>query len=288
MKDAAPSRIAVLGAGYVGQALTTRLVEAGHRVLATTTTPAKVPELSSHGADAVCFDFGTPGDVTFDVDAIVHLAPPARDGSAAAEAKVIADRCTDRVRAFVYGSTTGAFGDHGDAWIDEATPSGALGARGQRRLDTEHALADAGLPLRVVRIAGIYGPHRTLLRALERDSFVLFEGGPHTSRTHVDDLVSLLVGMLAPDAPSLAIACDEEPAPTLDVARYTCALLDRPMPDFVSLDEAKEQLSPAALEMRMGGRRCRSTVRAAVMGALAHPTYREGVRASLRAEGLIE
>ncbi len=283
-----PARIAVLGAGYVGEALVARLVEGGHEVVATTTTPDKLARLEALGAEATLYSTGATDDGTFDVDAVIHLAPPPREGSVADEARRLRAHCSSRVRTYLYGSTTGAFGEHGDAWIDEATPPGPLGARGQRRLDTERALADAGLPLRVVRIAGIYGPGRTLLRSMERPSFVLFEGGPPTSRIHVDDLVSLLIGMLAPSAPPLAIACDDEPATTLEVARYTCALVNRAVPEVLDLEAATAVMSEAALEMRMGGRRCRSNVRAEVMGALAHPTYREGVRASLVAEGVID
>lgn len=280
-------KVAVIGAGYVGEPLVARWVEAGVSVVATTTTPAKRGRLEALGAQVVELSTEAPSDVRFDVDAVVHLAPPPRAQSAAAEARFLRGACTERVRTYLYGSTTGVFGEHGDTWIDESTPPGRLGARGQRRLDTEHALADAGLPLSVVRIAGIYGPGRTLLASMARDGFVLFEGGPPTSRVHVDDLVSLIVGMVAPGAPKLAIACDDEPATTLEVARYTCGLVGQPMPEVLELEAAKARLSPAALEMRMGGRRCRSNVRAAVMGPLAHPTYREGVRASLVAEGII-
>ena len=91
--------------------------------------------------------------------------------------------------------------------------------------------------------------------------------------------------MSEPGAPPLAIGCDEEPAETIEVARYTCALLKKKLPDPVSIEDAKRVLSPAALEMRLGGRRCRSLVREKLIGALEYPTYREGVRASLVAEG---
>ena len=192
------------------------------------------------------------------------------------------------LQTFVYGSTTGAFGAiEGDPWIDEDTPSGRLGERGQRRLAYEEGLRAFVDPLKVVRIAGIYGPGRTIWAALQRPNFVLFEGGPPTSRTHVEDLAALLQAMGDPSAPSLAVACDEAPAPTLEVARFACALLKVPCPEPLSLDEARQQLSPAALEMRMGGRRCRSKVRPALVGPLRYPTYKTGLAAALRAEGLL-
>lgn len=283
-------KIVVLGCGYVGRVLARRLVGQERTVRATTTTQAKIDELRALGAEPFLLETDDPASLAaalHDADGVVHLAPPSED--VAGEVERIAAACGDGLQVYLYGSTTGAFGQPvaDGEWIDESTPTHDPGDRGRRRFDYERALEGAGLPLRTVRIAGIYGPDRTLSRSLDREGFVLFEGGPPTSRTHVDDLATLLLAMLEPGAPPLAIACDDEPAPTLEVARYTCELLGRPLPPVRSLDEARAQLSPAALEMRLGGRRCRSIVREGLVGALAYPTYREGVRASLRAEGRI-
>jgi hypothetical protein len=91
--------------------------------------------------------------------------------------------------------------------------------------------------------------------------------------------------MIGHEAPALAIACDDLPATTLDVARYTCELLGKAPPPPVAIEDARRVMSKAALEMRLGGHRCRSLVRESLIGPLLHPTYREGVRASLEAEG---
>lgn len=259
---------------------------------ATTTTPSKLAPLAALGADAMLLRLDASDDdleqAFRDADAIVHLAPPVASEQPAMIAARI-EAAAPRVRAFVYGSTTAVFGAHDDpdAWVDESTPSRDPPARGVARLSWERALAGVDLPLRVVRIAGIYGPERTLREGLERRSLVLFHGGPVTSRIHVDDLVRLIEAMMGEGAPPLAVACDEAPAPTLDVARYTAELLGVPLPDVVTLEEAKAKLSPVGLEMRLGGHRCRSVVRESLIGKLAHPTFREGVRASLAAEGAL-
>ncbi|MEO1337514.1 MAG: hypothetical protein AAFV29_17855, partial [Myxococcota bacterium] len=205
------------------------------------------------------------------------------------EIDVLKGALPDDLDAVVYGSTTGAFGQHeGSPWIDEDTPSRDLGARGRRRYDYERALATFVKPLKVVRIAGIYGPRRTIWAAMKRPNFLLFEGGPPTSRIHVDDLATLLMAMGAPKAPSLAIACDEAPTPTLQVAQFTCALMRAPAPEALTLDAAKAQLSASALEMRMGGRRCRSKIRPGLIGELKYPTYKTGIPAALLAEGILK
>jgi nucleoside-diphosphate-sugar epimerase len=190
------------------------------------------------------------------------------------------------VKAYVYGSTTSVFGDHGDAWVDEASEVRADSERARDRLDYEQALADAGFPLRVVRIAGIYGPGRTMREQIERDAMILFRGQPPTSRIHVEDLSRIFEAMIQPDAPRLIVACDDLPATTTEVAEYTCSLLGRTPPAPIELEDAKRVLSPLALEMRLGGHRCRSLFRSKLIGKLQYPSYREGVRASLEAEGV--
>lgn len=281
-------RIAIVGCGYTGQFLARRLVERGNPVRATTTSETRLSQLAALGVEPTLLRTDRPETLAAglkDAEAVVHLAPPDADPDPKEVAALFARHASPSLRVFVYGSTTGVFGDHGDAWVDEDTPPRDPHTRGARRLATENALRDAGLPLKVVRIAGIYGPGRTLRSAIHRDALVLVEGAPPTSRIHVEDLARILEAMLRPEAPPLAIACDEEPAPTIDVARYTCALIGKEAPAPITLEEAKRVLSSTAQEMRLGGHRCRSKVRAGLIGALSYPTYREGVKASLEMEG---
>jgi nucleoside-diphosphate-sugar epimerase len=286
------ARVVIFGCGYAGRALARRLIAKGEDVGSTTTSDSKITALRALGTEPVFLDPDRPETYHRALEkarAVVHLAPPPTRESISVEVDRIARSLGNQIEAYVYGSTTGAFGAPGDAdaWVDESTPPLSPQEKGQARLDYERALMNAGVPLKVVRIAGIYGPGRTLRESLSKESLILFEGGPPTSRIHVEDLARLLDAMSVAKAPPLAVACDELPAPTLDVARYTCELLGIELPAPVALEDAKRVLSPAAIEMRLGGRRCRSLVREKLIGALAFPTYREGVKASLIAEGAL-
>ena len=284
------NKIAIIGCGYSGRVLARRLVTGGVSVRATTTSETRLASLSAMGAEAVVLR-NDEGDAAIarglaDTHAVVYLAPPKDDDDFDAIATSIANACPSSVRSFVYGSSTGVYG-HGHEWVDESTPVEPVHDRGKRRVLMETALAKAGLPLKILRIAGIYGPGRTLRASIERDSLILFDGAPKTSRIHVDDLARLLEAMTDPGAPDLVLACDDEPTPTLDVARYTCRLLGRTAPEPINVEDAKRIMSPTALEFRLGGHQCRSTERPKLLSALLYPTYREGVRASLEAEGAL-
>lgn len=285
-------KIVILGCGYAGRALTRRLIERGDPVRATTTTEANLGALAALGAEPIHLRIEEPA--TFfrafeDAEVIVHLAPPIKNTDTRALVNRIKAAANSGLRAYVYGSTTGVFGAGPDreAWIDESSEPGELTERAKDRLEYERALADAGFPLRVLRIAGIYGPGRTLREPIDRGALVLFQGGPMTSRIHVADLARMLEGATGPDWPRMMIACDELPAPTTDVARYTCGLLNRSAPEPISIEDARRVLSPLAMEMRLGGHRCRSLFRERLIGKLDYPTYKEGVRAALIAEGAL-
>lgn len=284
------AKVAILGCGYTGRALIPPLGAAGHEVVATTTQSAHAPQIEALGAEVRVARLEDPAALRAALAGatrVIHLAPPDREAAPAAQVEALARVLPGGLQAYVYGSTTGAFGRPAgpEAWIDETTPPRNVTGWGKARLEYEHALAAHGVPLRVVRIAGIYGPGRTLKDSLQ-SGMLLFEGGPPTSRIHVRDLARLLAAAVEDHAPPLILACDERPAPTLEVARYTAELCGIALPDVLSLEEARARLSGPALEMRLGGRRCRSVVREALIGALEFPSYVEGVKASLQEEGV--
>ena len=286
-------KIAIIGCGYAGRVLAHRMIEQGRSVRTTTTTGSKLSALAAMGAEPVLMDAADSVDALADgmdgARAVVYLAPPI-DGVSPDELAVkLADACPADLETFVYGSTTSVFGKQPDpeAWVDETTAPCDPAARGRRRWAMEQALQRVGLPLKIVRIAAIYGPGRTLRSAIERGSLLVVEGAPPTSRIHVEDLATILGAMTDPYAPKLCIATDDLPATTLEVARYTSALLGAKAPTPISIDDAKRVMSESAMETRLSGHRCRSHAREELIGDLTYPTYREGVLASLQAVGAL-
>ncbi|MEL7371097.1 MAG: NAD-dependent epimerase/dehydratase family protein [Myxococcota bacterium] len=173
---------AILGCGYTGKVLARRLIDAGWRVRGTTTREDGVERIKQVGAEPVVArldDIDSVHEAVEGAQVVFHLAPPPTDGQLEPEIDVLKGALPDDLDAFVYGSTTGAFGQHeGSPWIDEDTPSRDLGARGRRRYDYERALATFVKPLKVVRIAGIYGPGRGPLGRDEAAQLSVVRGRP--------------------------------------------------------------------------------------------------------------
>ena len=288
-------RIAVLGAGYTGAPLVRMLAASGHHVVAIARRcpvlglPAELESRVTAGA-ASTHQARELGALLEGAHRIVHLAPPPRDEAPEEDAERFASVVPSTCERVIYGSTTGVFRrpEDPEQWVDEEAPADPTGSLGQARLRYEETLfRRLSVPVHIVRIAGIYGPHRTLAKKLREGSLVLFEDGPITSRIHRADLVRILAAMVAEAAspPPLVVATDEAPAPTLDVARHTAQLLGLPLPRVLSRDEALSRLTPLARELRTGGKRCRSLRRHDLIGPLRWPTFREGVRAALHEDG---
>lgn len=183
-----------------------------------------------------------------------------------------------------YLSTTGVYGDHQGAWVDEDTPPGPVGARGQRRVNAEAAWAELALehdlPLHYFRLAGIYGPGRNQLRSLKNGTARRIDKpGQVFSRIHVDDIAQVLLASINRPNPGRAYTvCDDEPAPPQDVVAFAAGLMHTTPPPLLPFDDVV--LSPMARSFYGENKRLRNRRMVDELGvALIYPTYREGLRA---------
>jgi len=183
-----------------------------------------------------------------------------------------------------YLSTTNIYGDRQGAWVDESSAPAPSGERGRWRAAAEagwQALARAsGLPLHIFRLAGIYGPGRSVLDALRAATARrIVKPGQVFSRIHVADLAAVLrASMARPNPGAVYNVCDDEAAPPQDVVAFAAGLLGivpPPLEDF-----ALAHLSPMAKSFyddnkRVANRRIKEELGV----ALRYPTYREGLAA---------
>jgi len=190
----------------------------------------------------------------------------------------------------VYLSTIGVYGDTGGAWIDEDAPPAATAPRGRARIAAEEgwrALGrEAGRPVAVLRLGGIYGPGRNALidvadgsaRCIERE-------GQMFNRIHVDDIAGTIRASVAQATDVTVNVVDDEPAPACAPVRFAAGLLGRPAPAAVPFEEAAATMSAMARSFWADNRRVRNArLHALLGGGLIYPTYREGL-AALFAQG---
>src|SRR5260370_2878333 len=102
-----------------------------------------------------------------EVDTALVSVPPDQNGDLVLRACGDVLAHAQRLRAIVYLSTIGVYGDCGGAWVDEATPPLPGAARSRERLAAEQAWLDFGarqnIAVAILRLAGIYGPGQNAL-----------------------------------------------------------------------------------------------------------------------------
>ncbi|HZT52671.1 MAG TPA: SDR family oxidoreductase [Stellaceae bacterium] len=276
------SRLFCFGLGYSAGFLARALAAEGWSVSGTTRDPAAAKEVP--GADLHLFTRERPlPDPAAALAGTTHLllsVPPDAAGDPVLDCHGAVLARLPELRWAGYLSTTGVYGDHGGAWVDEDTPPAPAGERGARRLAAERGWLALGLPLHVFRLAGIYGPGRSPLDAVRQGRAQRIDRpGQVFSRIHVADLVAVLRASMARPRPgAIYNVCDDEPAPPGDVVAFACALLGLVPPAPVPFAEAA--LSPLARSFYADNKRVANRRIKQELGVrLLYPTYREGLAA---------
>ena len=282
----------VFGVGYTAGHCLRDQASRFARVSGTVRTRERCDELARDGIAAFVFD-GDVADAPIlpalaEADAILVSVQPQRGRDPVLER--FADRIRDsRARAIVYLSTIGVYGDHGGAWIDEATlPAPGSERGGQRLMVEDEWLALGALSAKsvaVLRLAGIYGPGRNVLDDLKAgEARRIDKPGQVFNRIHVADIGQAIAGALAARAHGVWNVTDDEPAPAPDVVAYGAKLLGVAPPPLIPFAEA--ELSPMARSFYGANRRVSNAAMKRDLGVvLRYPTYRDGLEGLLRGQG---
>lgn len=282
-------RMLVFGHGYCAGFLTPLLRARGWQVAGTTRTdPGRV---AAAGARPILWP-GEEARLRAEIaaaDAILVSAAPGPGGDPVLAA-FRGDLADVRPRWLGYLSTTGVYGDRNGDWVDENSPLDAAGPRGRARIRAEadwRALAgQAGLPLHIFRLAGIYGPGRGPFEKLRNGTARrIVKPGQVFSRIHAEDIALVLLASLERPAPGTAYnVCDDDPAPPQDVLAHAADLLGLPPPPAVAFEDA--EMTPMARSFYADSKRVSNRRIKEDLGVrLRYPDYRSGLAAILASEG---
>lgn len=242
-------------------------------------------------------DFDLDRDEPFTIElprdyTLVYTVPPARNSPSDRRLERLLSRLDPAPRRFVYISTTGVYGNHDGATVDEDTAVNPGSDHAARRVVAESTLRDwsggRGCTAVVLRVPGIYGPGRLGVERIRERAPILREQdtGPG-NRIHVDDLAACCIAALADDVPAGIYNVGDGDHRTstwfsFEVARQ----LGLPPPPTVTMVEAEQQFSPMRLSFLRDKRRVDTSKMRNVLGVRpAFPDAASGIRASLEAEG---
>ena len=281
--------LAAFGLGYCASALAEALRGEGWVVAGTARSSPRIAALAARGFDARPFDGTAPlADIAAlldGVDGVLDSIPPAPGCVSPPLHWHGGDLLRlEEVRWIGYLSSTGVYGDHGGAWLDENAPLRPSLPRARRRLEAERAWLAMheryGLPVHVFRLAGIYGPGRGVLEKVRTGrARRIVKPGQVFSRIHVEDVVSILRASMARPRPGAVYnLCDDEPQPPERVLDHACRLLGVAPPETVPWERAG--LSEAARGFWTDNKRVRNDLVKRELGVvLRYPSYREGLAA---------
>jgi len=283
--------ILIIGCGYTGIPLASRLKEAGYRVTGTARSEHRINAMHDIGIGVV--SGGLDEEQTLEMlralepALVVYFVPPQKNGPDPLPGILETFRGSP-LEAFVYASATSVYGDRQGDWVDEDTPIIADGVADEGRIAAEELVLDAakrhGLPVRVCRISGIYGPGRTLRGLLESGRYTLIDGhDTWVGRIHVDDLVSgILAAWQRGEDGHVYNMVDQRPHLAAEFANLAADLNGLPRPARIDEAEARERYSQAEYRRKVSNKRIRCAgLIDSLRVELQYPTFETGLPAAV-------
>ncbi|MCZ4347824.1 SDR family oxidoreductase [Devosia neptuniae] len=245
----------------------------------------KAERLKADGITPHLFDGTQPGAtlgpaLRAATHVIFSIAPGADGDPALGQHRGDLDAATG-LEWLCYYSTVGVYGDFGGAWIDESAPLVPRNERSDRRVAAEQAwrdyAAERGVPLTILRLAGIYGPGRSTFDKLEQGkSRRIVKPGQVFNRIHVDDIGRITALAATAKLNGTFNLSDDEPAPPQEVIAHAADMLGVEPPPEQAFDTA--EMTPMQRSFYADNKRCSNAAIKKALGIeLLYPTYREGL-----------
>jgi nucleoside-diphosphate-sugar epimerase len=188
-----------------------------------------------------------------------------------------------RLNSVVYLSSIGVYGNYDGAWVAEESECRPVKDHNARRVVAERAWQDfgarAGVPVAILRLAGIYGPGRSALDNVRQGKARrIAKAGQVFNRIHVADVAQAIDAAFEARADGIFNVTDDEPTPSGDPIVFAAALLGIQPPPEIPFAEARKTMSEFAASFYTDLKRVRNAKLKSGLGVtLKYPTYREGL-----------
>lgn len=299
-----PKTALIAGCGYVGHRSARVWKEHGLQVHAITRSVEKAKELSKEGIEPIVFDMAETTIPTLpDVDVVLWSVGFERSSGSSRQAiwidglkrllNALPVRGDENGRRVLYTSSTSVYGNGHGQDVDENTVPNPTAEGGQACVAAEELLQEYSLrsstSVSILRLAGIYGPHRLLRRLedLRNNTPITSPPDEWLNLIHVDDAVSAIDAVSRMESPpSLMNVVGNKSATRGDYYRALAKLAHAPAPVFTVSSESTAETTPASQPVtskrRGGNRRVVSIVREALGIAFKFDSIEDGLNDALR------
>ena len=219
---------------------------------------------------------------------VLYTVPPSTESIADVRLEHLLGALKPTPQRFAYISTTGVYGNHDGASVDEETSVNPETDRARRRIAAEGTLHSWGAShdceIVVLRVPGIYGPGRLGVERLREGATVIEEdeSGPG-NRIHVDDLVRCCAAALSQAAPAgIYNVGDGNHRSSTWFSKEIARQCDLPEPRSISMADAENEFSTMRMSFVRESRQVDTQRMRNVLGVI--PEYlnaQDGIAASL-------
>lgn len=280
----------IVGCGYLGRRVASRLIRRGWRVAGTSRSEANAQKLQDEGIIPVLLDVLRPESLSAlpPASRLLYCVSPDRSSGATPHQvyvhglKSVLEALHGRIGGLVLASSTGVYGQSDGSWVDEDAPTDPPGESGQALLEAENlARAFPGTEVASValRFAGLYGPGRIIGRSsLQKAEPIPGDPDAFLNMIHIDDAAETAVRALLGEVQwPVLVASDDRPTLRIDAYRLTARLLGLPEPRFAPGERrsGRGETNKRVLNGRL---------RAVLGDDLLYPSIDVGLPAALAAE----
>jgi len=277
----------IFGFGYSGRAIAKAANRAGIEVWATSRNVGSIaPE-----AGVTILPFDMAEIAVRNASHIIATAAPGETGDPVLARYAAQISASPELKWIGYLSTTGVYGNRDGGWVDEDTEPAPQSARAIRRVQAEAEWRgyEAGKAVDIFRLAGIYGPGRSMFDDLRAGTARrVVKPGHLFGRIHRDDIAAGVLAAMQQDpkrGTRIFNFADDVPAASADVVVEAARLLGVMPPPPAAYAEAAPKMSPMGLSFWAENRRVANAKTKAALGiAWKYPSYREGLRGILAEE----
>ena len=289
-------RLLIVGCGDVGMRVVRKL-NGRLGVVALTSSIDRVSTLRQNGVTPLLGnldDAHTLARLAGIATRVIHLAPPPTEGRQDSRTAALAAALRLRTvpGSFVYGSTSGVYGDCQGDMACELRAVKPHTPRAVRRVDAEqqvrHLGRATGVRVSILRIPGIYAPDReggTPEARLRKGTPVLQAADDvFTNHIHADDLARAAVRAMWRGLPQRVYNINDDTCLKMgDYFDLAADLYGLPRPPRVPRAQARDQLPLMLLSFMSESRRLdNSRMKQELKLRLNYPTVDDGLAATLR------
>jgi nucleoside-diphosphate-sugar epimerase len=231
-------QIVIAGCGFLGEAAAGFFLKAGWRVLGLCATAESAARLAGQPFPVAVVDISKPMTAQAGwehPDVVVHCASSGRGGADAYRA-VYRDGLEHLRDAFspkrlIFTGSTSVYSQVDGGWVSEESPAEPDRETGRVLLEAEKIALDGGGI--VARLAGIYGPGRSVLLKKFLDGSAVLEAGGNRwiNQIHRDDGARALLQLAQNEAAAgIYNVCDDTPTTQREIYGWIADFLNRPLP----------------------------------------------------------